>query len=361
MSEKRDYYEVLGVSREADGTEVKKAYRRLAVEFHPDRNPDNPEAESRFKEAAEAYQVLSDDEKRGLYDRFGHDGPRQAGGGFSNAGDVFSAFSDMFGDMFGGGGRRQSAGSDLETQVTMTLAEVAQGVAKEVKVKRHVACSPCGGSGAAPGSQPETCPSCKGRGQVVHSQGFLMIQTACARCQGTGRVIRKPCPTCQGLGLDMVEDRLSVNIPAGIEDGNTLRLAGRGEAAPRGGRPGNLFVHVQVAEDPRFDRNGADLHTEAVISFPQAALGAQVKVPTIEGEENVDVPSGTQPGDTIDLRGRGLPRLRESGKGDLVVHFRVVVPSSLTREQEEHLRAFAAAGGEAPPPTKRGLFGRRKK
>jgi len=371
VSEKRDYYEVLGVSQQADASELKKAYRKLALELHPDRNPGDKEAEARFKEASEAYQVLSDPEKRGLYDRFGHDGPRGGGfgSGFSNVGDIFSAFSDIFGDFFGGGGfgggpaRGGSRGSDIETQITLTLAEVATGVNKTVKIRRRVACQDCSGTGAAPGSSRETCPQCRGRGQVVHSQGFLMISTTCPACRGEGSVTRKPCPTCSGSGLRMAEEELQINVPPGVEDGSTLRLTGRGEAGPGGGRAGNMYLHIQVEDDARFERDGADLHTEVAISFPQAALGTTMKAASLQGEVEISVPAGTQPGATVVLRGQGLPRLQERGQGNLIVHLRLQVPTSLTAEQEQALRAFAAAGGEKveSPSEKRGIFGRRKK
>ena len=367
MSEKRDYYEVLGVGRDVDGAELKRTYRKLAVKHHPDRNPGDHEAERLFKEAAEAYQVLSDPEKRALYDRFGHEGPRRTGfGGFQDASDVFSAFSDIFGDLFGGmgGGRGRSQGADIETAVSITLAEAATGVSRDVVFRRRAVCDDCSGSGAERGTFPETCPQCGGRGQVVHSQGFLMITTACGRCGGAGRVIRHACPTCEGAGRILVEDKLQVNIPAGVEDGSTLRVAGRGEASSRGGRAGNLYVQIQVESDPRFERDGADLHAEVSIGFPQAALGAVVLVPTLAGEVEVEIAAGTQPGDTLVLAGKGLPHLRGRGSGDLVAHVRVVVPETLTAEQEQLIRALAATTeGEAatPPPKKKSFFGRRKK
>lgn len=368
MSDKRDFYDILGVGRDADGTELKRAYRKLALELHPDRNPGDKEAEARFKEASEAYQVLSDPEKRAMYDRFGHDGPRGGGfGGFSNVGDIFSAFGDIFGDMFGGfsgfgGGARAARGADLETHVEMTLAEVAKGAAKELKVRRRVACKDCGGSGAAPGSSRERCQQCAGRGQVMHQQGFLMIQTTCPVCRGEGTMVRKPCLGCKGSGLTTAEESLQVNIPAGVEDGSTLRLAGRGEAAPGGGQAGNLYVTVHVTNDPAFERDGADLHTLVLLSFPQAALGATVKAHSLDGEVEVSVPPGTQPNDTMTMRGKGLPRIQSRGVGDLVLHFRLVVPRSLSSEQEASLRAYAAAGGDqVEPPSERGGFWRKKK
>lgn len=363
MSEKRDYYQVLGVPRDVDAGELKKAYRKLAVQYHPDRNPGDRDSEARFKEAAEAYQVLSDPEKRALYDRYGHDGPQRMGGGFRDVGDVFSAFSDIFGDLFGGARSGPGPGADIEAEVELTLKEAATGATKEVRFRRRSVCEECKGSGAQPGTFPETCPQCRGRGQVVHSQGFLMISTACNRCGGAGQVIRHACPSCDGGGVIPVEDRLQVSIPAGVEDGATLRIAGRGEASVRGGRPGNLYVNIHVAADPRFERDGADLHTEVDITFPQAALGAHVTIPTLDGEERLEIARGSQPGDTFILRGRGLPHLRERRSGDIVVHLRLTVPESLTAEQEQLLRAFADSIGDVPvaPQTKRGFFGRKKK
>jgi molecular chaperone DnaJ len=367
VTEKRDYYEVLGVARDAGDAELKKAYRKLAFELHPDRNPGNKDAEARFKEASEAYQVLSDPERRALYERYGHEGPRGAGfgGGFADVSDIFSAFSDIFGDIFGGGGGPRGAGrgADLETEVTLTLAEVASGATKEIALRRRIACHVCSGSGAAPGAGRERCPQCRGRGQVVHSQGFLMISTTCPVCRGEGEVIRTPCKSCEGTGLERVDESLQVSIPPGVEDGSTLRLSGRGEAAARGGRAGHLFVVVRVEADPRFERDGADLHTEVSITFPQAALGDAVKAPAIDGEVDLTVAPGTQPGDTVVLRGRGLPRLQEHGTGDLIAHFKLVVPTSLSKEQEQHLRAYAESGGQKvePRPDKGGFFKKRKK
>jgi molecular chaperone DnaJ len=367
VSEKRDYYEVLGVARDVDAGELKRAYRRLAMELHPDRNPGDAEAENKFKEASEAYQVLCEPEKRARYDRFGHAGASAGmGGGFRDVGDIFSTFSDIFGDIFGmaggGGGRRASAhGADIETRVSLTLVEAATGVTKEVTVIRNAACSTCGGSGAAPGTEPETCQHCGGRGQVMHSQGFLMISSACPVCRGEGRVIRQPCPECEGSGLQQEEEALQVAIPAGVEDGSTLRLMGRGEAPSRGGRPGNLYVILRVEPDERFERDGADLHTEVVVSFPQLALGDRVVVPTLDGEAEIEIPPGTQPGETIALGGRGMPRLNGRGKGDVVAHLKLVVPSAMSAEEDEHLRAYAAAGGQTVSPERGGFFRRKKK
>jgi len=363
MTEKRDYYEILSVARDADGTTIKKAYRRLAVEFHPDRNPGNARAEEQFKEAAEAYQALSDPERRAAYDRFGHDAGR-AGGGFSDASDIFSAFGDIFGDLFGGrggGGGRQARGADLETVVELTLLEASEGATRDLEITRQVSCTPCGGTGAAAGTQPKKCGTCRGSGQVVHSQGFLMISTACPRCRGAGQVIEDPCTECRGTGHIGSNDKLQVQIPAGVDDGSTLRLTGRGETGPRGGRPGNLYVHVRVKKDDRFEREGANLHTVLSITFAQAALGGTLSVDTLTGKEEVDVKAGTQPGEEIVLRGRGLPEINGPRTGDIIVHCRLVVPTKLSKEEEQHLRAFAAAGGGGPVKEGKGGLFRRKK
>ena len=364
MSEKKDYYDVLGVSRHADAAELKRAYRKLAMELHPDRNPGNKEAENRFKEASEAYQVLCDPERRALYDRYGQVGPTAGfSSGFSDVGDIFSAFSDIFGDIFGrgpGGARAPGRGADVETRLDISLLEAAAGVTKEVKILRRAPCGTCRGSGALPGSEPEICQRCGGRGQVMHSQGFLMISMACPVCRGEGRVVRKPCNKCDGTGLENQEDKLTITIPAGIEDGNRMRLGGRGEAAP-GGTTGDLYVHLRVQPDERFERDGADLHTEVAVSFPQLALGDNVAVPTPDGDGEIEIPPGTQPGERLTLRGRGMPRLDGRGRGSVIAHLRLVVPSSMSDEEEAHLRAYAASGGQRVSPEKGGFFKRKKK
>jgi len=368
VSERRDYYEVLGVERSVDGAELKRAYRKMAMELHPDRNPGDAASEAKFKEASEAYQVLSDPEKRARYDRFGHAGPTGGfGGGFHDVGDIFSAFSDIFGDIFGGrmggpgGARGPGRGSDIEVRLTLTLAESFSGVTKDLKLQRRAPCGTCGGTGAAAGTSPETCQHCGGRGQVMHSQGFLMISTTCPVCRGEGRVVRKPCGNCDGSGLEQQEDTLQVTIPAGVEDGSTLRLMGRGEAGPQGGRAGNLYVILRVQADERFERDGADLHTEVSVSFPQLALGDTIGVPTPDGDGEIEIPPGTQPGETLALRGRGMPRLDGRGRGDVVAHVKLVVPSSLSAEEEAHMRAYAASGGQRVSPERGGFFKRKKK
>jgi len=367
VSERGDYYEVLGVSRDAEAGELKRAYRKLAMELHPDRNPGDREAEENFKTASEAYQVLSDPEKRAYYDRFGHAGPGAGMGGFHDVHDIFSSFSDILGDLFGGnvgGGRRgaPSRGADIETRMVITLAEAFTGVTKSTKVLRRTACGTCKGTGASPGTSPESCQRCGGRGQVMHSQGFLMISSACPTCRGEGRIIRKPCRTCDGSGMDHEEETLEVAIPPGVEDGSTLRLTGRGESAPQGGRAGNLYVILRVQPDERFERDGADLHTEIAVSFPQLALGDRVTVATVDGEAVLDIPAGSQPNQTLPLSGSGMPRVDRGGKGDLIVHLRLVVPTSLSSAEEAHLRAFAEAGGRSVNPERAGfLRGKKKK
>jgi molecular chaperone DnaJ len=364
VSERRDYYEVLGVDRGVDAAELKRAYRKLAMELHPDRNPGDKVSETKFKEASEAYQVLADPDKRARYDRFGHAGPSAGfGGGFHDVHDIFSAFGDIFGDIFGGrpGGRGPARGSDIEVRLSLTLEEAFAGASKEVKVLRRARCGKCGGSGAAAGSSPETCQHCGGRGQVMHSQGFLMISTTCPVCRGEGRVVRKPCSNCDGTGLDHQEETLQVNIPAGVEDGSTLRLVGRGEAAPQGGHAGNLYVILRVAADERFERDGADLHAEVAVSFPQLTLGDTIEVPTLDGDGAIEIPPGTQPGETLALRGRGMPRIDGRGRGDIVAHLKLVVPSSLSADEEAALRAYAAAGGQRVSPERGGFFKRKKK
>jgi len=364
MGEKRDYYEVLGVSRDASDGEIKKAYKQKAWESHPDRNPGDHAAEERFKEASEAYSVLSDGEKRQLYDRFGHEGPRGAGfGGFSGVEDIFSHFGDLFGDMFGrgfGSPFRAPRGADLRAAVELTFHEAVKGTTKELRLRRRVPCETCGGSGAKPGTSEETCGTCGGRGQVVHAQGFFMIGTTCPACRGQGRVLRHKCADCHGEGLQSREERLQVNIPAGVDDGQTLRLSGKGEPAGRGGPPGNLYVELQVIPDPRFKRDGADLMTEVDVTYAMAALGATVTVPTIDGETEIAIEPGTQPGAVMVLRGQGVPRVGRHGRGDLLVRCNVIVPRSLSARQKELLRELATLdGGEVAE--ERSFFGRRKR
>lgn len=343
MAGKRDYYEVLGVGRNAAPEEVKAAYRALAVKYHPDRNPGNPDAEEKFKEAAEAYAVLSDPDKRAHYDRFGHAGiGEQPFTGFDAS--VFGDFADILGNLFGFegffGGRRSSGpsrGADLRVGVTLEFEEMARGVERTLTIPREEQCEKCGGTGQADGAQPETCRTCGGRGQVRFSQGFFTMLRACPHCGGTGRVISNPCAGCGGAGRVRQRRQVTVKVPAGVEDGTRLRLVGQGEAGLQGGPPGDLYVVVGVKPHPSFVRDGADLHVEQEVSAFSAALGTEVEVPTLNGRQTARVPGGSQPGDTVVLRGKGLPRLRRSGSGDLVVHLKVVVPKKLSAKQRELL------------------------
>ncbi len=346
---KTDYYEVLDVERNADGATLKRAYRKLAVKYHPDRNPDDPTAEERFKEAAEAYAVLSDPEKRRRYDRFGHEGMQGGGvGGFNGFDDIFSRFGDIFGDIFGfsGGGARGGIrrGADLRLDLSISFEEAVFGTERHVPINRFEACGDCRGSGAAEGSKPENCSTCGGRGQVVHSQGLFMISTTCPRCNGTGQVIRNACPTCGGKGRERIEKRVKIKLPPGVDNGTRLRLAGEGESVGQGGEPGDLFVFVRVEPHPLFERDQDDLHCELPVSIVQATLGDKLELPTLDGSVKVKIPAGAQPGTRIRLAGEGVPRLQVRGRGDLYVHLKVVVPSKVTRKQRDLLRQFAEAG-----------------
>ncbi len=349
---KRDYYEVLSVTREADGAEIKKSYRRLAMEFHPDRNPGDAKAEERFKELAEAYEILSNDEKRQLYDRYGHDGPKRAGfQGFSGVEDILSHFADFFGGFGGGGGgRQQQEGADLEAEVSVTLAEAAKGVTKELVYDRLIACKTCSGSGAKPGTGATTCATCAGRGQVAHNQGIFMMRSPCPTCRGRGQIVKDKCEECRGSAVERTRETASVPIPAGIDEGQSLRVPGKGQTAP-GGRAGHLYVHVHVEPDERFERAGDDLITEMPLTFAQAALGARVKVPLIDAEPiDLDVRAGTQPGAVVVLRGKGMPNVHGRGRGDLGVRMSVVVPSKLSSEQRRLVEELGKLDPEVTTP-----------
>jgi len=366
----RDLYEVLGVDRQASASDLKKAYYRLAKKYHPDVNPGDKEAEEKFKEAANAYQILCDEDQRARYDRYGFDGLRGGNGGgtggFGSVEDIFSAFGDLFGDFFGG---RSSArrgpprGADLRLDLQLTFAEAVWGTTKEVKVTRQVACATCDATGARPGSAPETCATCKGKGQVVHAQGFFMVQTTCPQCRGAGKVVKDPCEDCRGRGTRPETSTLSVTVPAGVDDGQTLRLANKGEAAP-GGTAGHLYVVLHVQGDERFHREGDDVLSEVPISFVKAALGGEIEIYTLDddckGTAKIEIKPGTQPGDVLVRRGEGIPRVGSSGRGDHVVQVKVEIPKKLSSKQEELLRELAAELGEDVKPEKRGLFGRKK-
>ncbi|NNE67722.1 MAG: molecular chaperone DnaJ [Pyrinomonadaceae bacterium] len=334
---KRDYYEILGVEKNATETEIKRAYRRLAVKFHPDKNPDDKEAEEKFKEAAEAYSVLSDAQKKSQYDRFGHSGLGGQGGydpGFSNIEDIFDLFG--FGDMFGGGGRRRSTvqrGADLRYDLEITLEEAAQGKDAKIDVPRLEKCEPCEGKGTAEGSSPETCITCSGSGQTRYQQGFFSVMRTCPNCSGKGQIIKNPCSECKGAGRIQSSKTLEVKIPAGVETGSRLRVSGEGEAGVNGGPTGDLYVFVHVAEHDTFERQGTNLYTSAPISFAQAALGAEITVKTLEGEEELKIPAGTQTGTVFRIKGGGMPDLGGRGKGELYVAVTVMTPKSLNKDQ----------------------------
>ncbi len=346
---KRDYYEVLGVDRGAQAAVIKKAYRKLALELHPDRNPDNPDAEAAFKEATEAYQVLSDGKKREIYDRYGHRGLQ--GQDLGDFQDVFSHFQDIFGEFFGFGGMggRRGApgatrGADLREVVRLSLHDAAFGIKKELTLRHPSPCDACDGTGAKDG-ELQTCPTCGGAGQVATSRGFFTLATTCPTCRGRGVIAKAPCSACDGTGDVEIERKVKVSIPPGVDTGNTLRITQQGQAGRGGGPAGHLYVTIEVEEDPNFHRHGDDLVHELHVSFPQAALGAEISVPTLEGEgEVVRVPAGVQPGDQLVVGGRGVPRLPPArGRGDLIAVVQVDVPKELTPRAKELLEELAEA------------------
>lgn len=363
VAEKRDYYEVLGVSRNAGADEIKKAYRQAALKYHPDRNRDNPESEAKFKEAAEAYEVLSDGSKRQRYDQFGHAGLGGAGmHDFSRmrVDDIFSMFDDIFGGgIFGGGGRRSARGVDLEMQIELTLEEIAGGVEKTVEFDRQDTCETCGGSGSEPGKQRRTCSTCGGYGQVEQASGFGgvfgRVVTPCPSCRGKGTVVIAPCKKCRGTGRERRHRVLAVKIPAGIGDGQGVRVAGEGEPGEAGVR-GDLHVYVRSQQHPFFERHGQDLLCRVPISFAQAALGAKVEVPSLGGKVIVTIPAGTQHGQMFRLSGKGLPSLRTQRRGDEVVQVWIEIPKRLNKRQEELLREYAEAEDESVLPESKGFF-----
>lgn len=353
---KRDYYEVLGLNRDASEEEIKKSYRKLAMKYHPDRNPDNAKAEGQFKEAKEAYEVLSDSEKRSAYDRFGHAGvdPSQGGGpggpGFGGVGGGFSdAFGDIFGDLFGqaAGRGRQSGGmyrgADLRYNLEIGLEEAARGTETQIRIPAMETCTTCSGSGAKPGTQPVTCGTCGGQGQVRMQQGFFSIQQTCPVCHGAGKTIASPCVDCKGVGRVKRYKTLSVKIPAGIDQGDRVRLTGEGEHGVAGGPPGDLYVVVQIRPHSVFEREGSDLHCEMPISFGLAALGGEIGIPTLDGQAKLKIPPETQTGQVFRLRGKGIKALRSSGYGDLMCHVTVETPVHLTEAQKELLRQLEAS------------------
>jgi molecular chaperone DnaJ len=348
MAAKRDYYEVLGVDRNAGDSDLKKAYRKLALKFHPDRNPGDREAEEKFKEAAEAYDVLRDANKRQIYDQYGHQGLEGSGfSGFGGFEDIFSSFGDIFEDFFGfGGGRRSRSranrGSDLRYDMQLTFMEAAFGTEKKIDVEKAETCGDCSGSGAAPGSGPETCPQCGGSGQIGRSQGFFTVRTTCPHCRGQGQVIADPCKTCQGRGKVLVHKKVSVRIPAGVDNGSRLRLTGEGEAGAYGGPHGDLYVFIHAREHEFFKRDETHVLCQIPVSFVQAALGDSVTIPTLNGETELEIPKGTQPGDIFRLRGEGIPSLRNGHRGDQIVQVNVKTPTNLNKKQVALLKQFAS-------------------
>lgn len=351
---KNDYYEILGVDREASTDEIKKCYRKLAMQYHPDRNPGDKEAEEKFKEAAEAYEVLSDEGKRQLYDRYGHEGLNNSGfRGFSGVEDVFASFSDIFGDIFGFGGARSRsrtaarAGADLRYDLEISFMEAAFGTTRDIDVEKYETCEQCGGTGATPGTKPETCPRCRGRGQVTQTSGFFSISTTCPQCRGEGQIITDPCRNCRGSGRSKIRKTVSVKIPAGVEAGSRLRLRGEGEQGDYGGPHGDLYVFIEVNPHEIFQRSGDDVICRISISFIQAALGASIEVPTLNGTEKLKIPRGTQPGKIFRLKGKGIPHLRGYGRGDQILETIVIIPTDLNRKQEALLKEFAKLSGES--------------
>ncbi|MEM7100865.1 MAG: molecular chaperone DnaJ [Pseudomonadota bacterium] len=361
---KRDYYEVLGVGRDASEGDLKKSYRRLAMKYHPDRNPDDPEAEEKFKEASEAYEILNDPEKRQAYDQFGHAGvdPSQGGaGGFSFEGNFGDIFGDVFGDIFGGGrgrGGGPGRGSDLRYNMHLDLEQAVHGDTVEIRIPVLAGCEECDGSGSAPGTSPVTCPDCQGTGQIRVSQGFFSLQQTCPRCRGQGRIITDPCRSCGGAGRTEKRKTLSVKVPAGVDSGDRIRLTGEGEAGVHGGPPGDLYVQVEVNDHPIFVRDGRHLYCEVPISFPDAALGGELEVPTLDGRVKLKIPAETQTGKVFRLRGKGVTQVRGGGVGDLLCKVVVETPVKLTDEQKALVEQLKATlnGSEKHSPKEKSWF-----
>ena len=377
--EKRDYYEVLGVSKSADATEIKKAYRKLALKYHPDKNPGDKEAEEKFKDAAEAYDVLSNEEKRHRYDQFGHAGVGGAGqggfGGGMSMDDIFSQFGDIFGSFggfsgfggFGGGrgSRRVNRGTNLRVKVKMSLQEIATGIEKKIKVKKYVACQHCNGTGARDGKSYSTCSTCKGSGQVTRVQntilGAMQTTSTCPTCEGEGKIINEKCTFCNGEGVLMSEEVISINIPAGVAEGMQLSLSGKGNAARRGGVNGDLIVLIEEEEHPELVRDGNDLLYNVFIGYPEAVLGETVEIPTIEGKVKVNIEAGTQPGRILRLRGKGLPDVNGYGKGDLLAKVNVWIPKNLSKDEKKLVEKMRETEGFKPGSgDKKSIFSKMK-
>lgn len=366
MASQRDYYEVLSVSRDAGADEIKKAYKKLALKYHPDRNQGDDEAVVKFKEAAEAYEVLSDDEKRARYNRFGHEGVKSRAAGASDVGDIFDLFGDLFeGFGFGGGGRRRGGpratqGDSLKTRLSIDLLEAARGCDRTVDVKRRETCTTCSGSGAKPGSSPTSCDYCGGAGHIVQAQGFFRMQTTCPACRGEGKVIRDKCSACSGAGKIPESQKLDVHVPAGVDNGMTLRLSGEGEPGTNGGPRGDLYVEIHVNDHHLFRREGQHLICEVPISYTQAALGAEVEVPCLEGKTMQRIYPGTQPGEVMRIRGGGMPDPRGGMAGDLLLKINLEVPKKISAEQEALLRQLAEMEHAQVSPHRKSFFDKLK-
>lgn len=368
---KIDYYELLGVTKTAGDGEIKTAYRKLAMQYHPDRNPDNPQAEAKFKECSEAYSVLSDGEKRAAYDRFGHAAFSGNGGGGGNpfqggfqGGDVGDIFGDIFGEMFNMGGQRKASrvqrGRDLRYDLSLEFEQAVFGFEQEIKIRRAEVCDDCRGSGAEKGKQPTTCPQCKGAGQVRFQQGFFSVARACSQCNGTGTLVTDPCRTCNGQTTVEHEHTLLVKVPAGVEQDTRIRYSGEGEAGRFGGPSGDLYVVLGVKKHKFFERDGDDLHCVMPISFPQAALGTDLMIEALEGPEIIKVPEGVQSGREFRLRGKGVPHLNERGKGDLVIQIRVATPTKLSKQQKDLMKQLSETMVVENAPHSRGLIDKMK-
>lgn len=363
---KRDYYEVLGVQKGADDKEIKKAYRRIAMKYHPDRNSDDPKADDKFKEATEAYEVLMSAEKRAAYDQYGHAGvdPQMGAGGagFGGANNFSDIFGDVFGDIFGGGGRRSQGpqrGSDLRYTLEVSLEDAVRGKTVQIKVPTLVSCKPCKGSGARKGTSATTCATCAGAGQVRMQQGFFQVQQTCPKCGGSGKTINDPCPSCLGRGMDEETKTLSVKVPPGVDTGDRIRLSGEGEAGPNGGPSGDLFVQIAVKQHPLFERDGKNLYCEVPITFVDAALGGELEIPTLDGRVKLKIPDGTQTGKLFRLRGKGVKPVRGGSVGDLLCRAVVETPVNLTRRQRElmeELKSTMGEGGSSQSPRQTSWF-----
>ena len=367
---KGDFYEVLQVSRGASDQELKASYRKLAMQYHPDRNPNNPEAEEQFKACSEAYQVLSDPEKRAAYDRYGHaafqggGGAGPFGGGQGFQGDLGDIFGDLFGEMFNMGGSRKASrmqrGRDLRYDLSLEFEEAVFGAEKDISIRRMEACEDCRGTGSANGKAPATCTQCAGRGQVRFQQGFFSVAKTCSRCNGTGSMITEPCVACRGEGLLPKKHSILVKVPAGVEQDTRIRYQGEGEAGRYNGPAGDLYVVLSVKAHKFFERDGDDLHCVMPISFPQAALGTELQIETLDGAATIKIPEGTQNGREFKLRGKGVPHLNESGKGDLIVEVRVATPTKLTKAQKDLMRQLSETMMVENTPTSRSLFAKMK-